>query len=475
MAYDLSTLIQDGLCNTLQNLLGADTKLNSITKVHEKDLKELELLKIESEFVFDQLTTTLSFVVPAVSASTIFNIQMGDAEAEPSLQIDDDTTDAISEFISTVSGGLTTAINGAEIEDLGKSKFHIAGNEVLQGDSITDIENIYRFSINIDDNEIIIFILFDETILPYLNDITMKPVTVHLEEIEIEDIEEELEEKIDDEPKEDIENSSNEETSDKDSEKVEDNTDEEVKNSSEDEKPENKKLKMLVMGTAGLLGLTILAGIVMYFMGVFDPAPIPVKKEESNTTKESKDIVSVVKYKTLKKVDFKISDINIPRLNTRLKSLTKFGVLSKEELEEQSLAEKNRIFEVDKEIKLAEFAKNNKEESLGKTAEIKSKSTIKKITKDIQYDELKDQDLKFITTNSIKYKFFKDLVLKLNTTQARISICNDKKGRTTIFIGPFENDMLQLKMKDLIQSNNQNIKTSISNITTQEFNTRCNF
>ena len=475
MAYDLSTLIQDGLCNTLQNLLGADTKLNSITKVHEKDLKELELLKIESEFVFDQLTTTLSFVVPAVSASTIFNIQMGDAEAEPSLQIDDDTTDAISEFISTVSGGLTTAINGAEIEDLGKSKFHIAGNEVLQGDSITDIENIYRFSINIDDNEIIIFILFDETILPYLNDITMKPVTVHLEKIEIEDIEEELEEKIDDEPKEDIENSSNEETSDKDSEKVEDNTDEEVKNSSEDEKPENKKLKMLVMGTAGLLGLTILAGIVMYFMGVFDPAPIPVKKEESNTTKESKDIVSVVKYKTLKKVDFKISDINIPRLNTRLKSLTKFGVLSKEELEEQSLAEKNRIFEVDKEIKLAEFAKNNKEESLGKTAEIKSKSTIKKITKDIQYDELKDQDLKFITTNSIKYKFFKDLVLKLNTTQARISICNDEKGRTTIFIGPFENDMLQLKMKDLIQSNNQNIKTSISNITTQEFNTRCNF
>ncbi len=475
MAYDLSTLIQDGLCNTLQNLLGADTKLNSITKVHEKDLKELELLKIESEFVFDQLTTTLSFVVPAVSASTIFNIQMGDAEAEPSLQIDDDTTDAISEFISTVSGGLTTAINGEEIEDLGKSKFHIAGNEVLQGDSITDIENIYRFSINIDDNEIIIFILFDEAILPYLNDITMKPVTEHPEELEIEDIEEELEEKVDDDKKEDIENNSNEEISAKDSEDVEDNTDKEVENSSEDEKPENKKLKMLVMGTAGLLGLTILAGIVMYFMGVFDPAPIPVKKEESNTTKESKDIVSVVKYKTLKKVDFKISDINIPRLNTRLKSLTKFGVLSKEELEEQSLAEKNRIFEVDKEIKLAEFAKNNKEESLGKTAEIKSKSTIKKITKDIQYDELKDQDLKFITTNSIKYKFFKDLVLKLNTTQARISICNDEKGRTTIFIGPFENDMLQLKMKDLIQSNNQNIKTSISNITTQEFNTRCNF
>ena len=470
MAYDLSTLIQDGLCNTLQNLLGADTKLNSVTKVHEKDLRKLELLKIKSEFVFDKLTTTLSFIVPAVSASTLFNIQMGDAEAEPSLNIDDDTLDAISEFISTVSGGLTTSMNGEEIEDLGKSKFHIVGNEILQGDSITDIDNIYRFSINIDALEIIIFILFEEEILPYLHDITTKPVTEHPDEIEIEDIEEKIDEGI--------ENSSNENIPDKVSEEVENKpevenkADDEVENKSDDEKPENKKLKLLVMGTAGLLALTILAGIIMYFMGTFDPEPMPAKKIESNTTKETKEMVSITKYKTLKKVDFKISDINIPRLNTRLESLTKFGVLSKEELDEQSLAEKNRLFELEKEKKLEEFAKKNKEEPLLKTTLNKQKQTI--ITKTITHKN-EDQNLRFITTKSIKYKFFKNLVLQTNTTQARISICNDKDGRTTLFIGPFENDSLQLKMNNLIQGSNQNIKTTISSITSKEFNIRCNF
>ena len=456
MAYDLSTLIQDGLCNTLQNLLGADTKLNSVTKVHEKDLRKLELLKIESEFVFDKLTTTLSFIVPAVSASILLNIQMGDTQSEPLLNIDDDTKDAINEFISTVSGGLTTSMNGEEIEDLGKSKFHIVGNEVLQGDSITNIDNIYRFSINIDALEIIIFILFEEEILPYIHDITTKPVTEHPDEIEIEDIEEKIDE--------DIENSPNENISDKVSEEVE--------NKANDEKPENKKLKLLVMGTAGLLALTILAGIIMYFMGAFDPEPIPIKKIESNTTKETKEMVSIIKYKTLKKVDFKISDINIPRLNTRLESLTKFGVLSKDELDKQSLAEKNRLFELEKEKKLEEFAKKNKEEPLLKTTLKKQKQTI--ITKTITH-KTKDQNLRFITTKSIKYKFFKNLVLQINTTQARISICNDEDGRTTLFIGPFENDSLQLKMNDLIQGSNQNIKTTISSITSKEFNIRCNF
>ena len=215
MAYDLSILIQDGLCNTLQNLLGSDTKLNGITKVDARDLQNSELLKIESEFVFEKLSSVFSFIIPAVSASLIFNIQMGDTQTEPALKIDDDTLDAIQEFISTVSGGLTTSINGEEIEDLGKVKFHIAGNETLQGDEISNIDNMYRFSIDIDEHEIIIFMLFDESIIPYIDDITMKPVTEHPDEIIIEEIEEKEEE---------IENNSDEEkpeNSDKDTEELE--------------------------------------------------------------------------------------------------------------------------------------------------------------------------------------------------------------------------------------------------------------
>lgn len=458
MAYDLSVLIQDGLCNTLETLLGANTKLNGITKVDEKDLQNLELLKIESEFVFDQITTVFSFIIPASSASLIFNIQMGDTQTEPATHVDDDITDAISEFISTVSGGLTTAINGEEIEELGKAKFHITGDEILQGNSITDIDNMYRLSINLDDNEIIVFILFDEPILPYINDITMSPVTEHKEEpeetqeIKIEDAEEIKEENLP-----------------KDTESQKEVLVQELENEGEEEekedKPENKKLKMLVIGTAALLGITIFSGIIMYFMGVFDPAPMPVKKVESNTTKETKDMVSVVKYKSPKKVNFKISDINVPRLNIRLEALTKDKILTAKELKDQALAEKNRLAKIDKEKKLMEFAKKNREEALPNTT---NKQKVMK-------NKVEDKKLKFIVTTSIRYKFFKDIIIQTQIDQARISICNDKDGRTTIFIGPFKNKKLQLEMKKFIKDGDKTIKTTISNITQEEFDTRCNF
>ena len=52
MASDLSKLIQDGLCNTLNGLLAKDTKLTENTKIDERDLSSLELLKVDAVFDF---------------------------------------------------------------------------------------------------------------------------------------------------------------------------------------------------------------------------------------------------------------------------------------------------------------------------------------------------------------------------------------------------------------------------------------
>ena len=69
---------------------------------------------------------------------------------------------------------------------------------------------------------------------------------------------------------------------------------------------------------------------------------------------------------------------------------------------------------------------------------------------------------------------FKSLVQETNTNQARISICNNTNGKTTIYIGPFETKELQNKMINLIQTKNSKIDVSPENITEEEFNTRCN-
>ena len=234
-------------------------------------------------------------------------------------------------------------------------------------------------------------------------------------------------------------------------------------------------------------------------MGTFDTEPEIEKKDDSNTTKIIKDInsVDIVKYTTLKKVIFKTSDINTERINKQLVELTKYQVLNKEELEAQKLAEKNRLFELEREKELLEFSKNNHEEALFEKKEINSQRIIDKKTKfkNETFTSKKDDTEKtektskiivntlektviipktfyYISTQSLKYGLFKKLVQETNTNQARISICNNKSGKTTIYIGPFETEDLQTQLIELIK--NKNITVIPENITEVEFNTRCN-
>jgi hypothetical protein len=530
MASDLSQLIQEGLCNTLNGLLARDASLKETNKAHEKDLDTIEVLKVDSVFDFEHLSTTLKFIIPAYSASFIFNTMMGATDTEPALTIDDDTADAINEFVSTTSGSLTTAINGSGFEDLGSVKFNIAKNEVISGKDITDLDNTYKFSIDLEGTDIVIFILFEETLIPYIEALTKYPVTVYEEEPEEEEVVEEEpveEEPVKEEPKE--EEPPKEEPVVKEEPKEEEPV-VEKKGFSLNLDGEDKKLKLAIIGIAGVIVLLLLSGLVMYFMGVFDePEPVVVKKDLNTTKKVPKDQVKVIKYTTLKKVDFKISDIDVNRLNGRLAVLTKSNVLNQEELKSQKLKEKERLKNLDKEKEFIEFAKANKEEPLvdkvlkkeeqndlikttniQNNPDIKAETTIEE-TKQLQQEVVempkeketetlpqeevkkeiveetteveanepeevqKEEKLKFVLANSLKYKFFKDILTKTTSKEASISICSDQDGRTVMYIGPFENEDMQKNMHSLIVQEDSNIQSNTSEITTEEFNTRCNF
>ena len=483
MASDLSKLIPENLSITLGALLAKDTKLVECTKTDLRDFENSELLRIDVEFVFDKLTSILSYYIPAESASRIFNIMMAAPDADVLTKIDDDTADAMAEFISNTCGGLVTEINSIQFEDLGKSKFNIKHKEILDGNSIESVENTYRFLIDIDGVESILFTKFEENFNEFITELTQTEPTFYPEE----EIQEETEEEIEEEK---------EEVDTKTEAPIEETSTEEP-----DEKIKNKKFKMIIIAISALIATTIIAAIVMYMLGMFDPEPIE-KPKDTNSTEEIKNNVDIVQYEAVKKVDFKMSDINIQRLNNKLELLTKYQVLTQEELEAQAQEEKQRIIQLKKEQLLIEFAKQNKEEPLV----IEEKETIpvtnvaqEKIEQQtppaeevstptlieenkVQSVEVKNSPmtehnskLKFVLANSLKYKLFKELVLQTNSTQARISICNNDNGKTQIFIGPFENEELQIKLNTLIRESNTNIETVIANITQQEFNTRCNF
>jgi hypothetical protein len=493
MASDLSKLIQDSITLTLNGLLAKDAKILQITQTHIKDIEELQVLKVQSVFDFASFSSEFSFFVPAKSSSLIFNTMMGSPITELADEIDDDSEDAIGEFISNTSGTLTTSINGAKLEDIGQTKFNISHKEIIQGKDLSSLENTYRFLIDLEGNELIIFIAFDAAIIPYIQEISVSEITYHEEVIQKQSIEEENKIK-------DVEKDESSVATEKPEEKDVEKDESSVK--------KDKKLKLIIFIVGGLLGFIIITFFIMYFIGVFEPEPLIEKKEDANTTQiiKAKNEVEIVKYTTLKKVIFKTSDIDKERLNSKLAELTKYKVLNKEELEAQKLAEKSRLFELEKEKELLAFSKKNQEEPLFEKKELEQtrivdkKTKFKKETFTILKDDViiadnipviaKERDkpiiinkpviidkvetLNYIVTNSLKYSLFKELVQKTNTNQARISICNNSKGKTTIYIGPFETEILQQEMIKLIENKNLQIDITPVNITEEEFNTRCN-
>lgn len=465
MASDLSIIIQEGICNTLNVTLSKKASIKTINKIHPNDLKDIETLKVNSTFEFRDIVSTWSFIVPAYSASYIFNSMIGD-NSEPLLKIDNDIADATNEFVSTVSKGLTTTINGNGLEDLGDVKCITSSEGVIQGDTLLDIDNIYKFTIDLDGIEIIILILFDNVIVPFIESICSSEITFYPEVIEEEKEKEEEKEVTPDiitEEKEEISSNTDEVNENISNENIIDNSDAND-NKIEDEiiDPKSKKLKKIIIIVGALLGVTILTGVTFYFLGMFDP--VPIVKAETNATQivKDKNKVDIIQYNSVKKINFKPSQINTKRLNARLEILTKYEILNQTEIEAEKLAEKDRLLKLEKEKKLLAFAKLNKEEPLFSKPNKQDAST--KINK-----------LRFVVMSSLKYTLYKDMIFKTDTKQARISICQNTDGRTFVYIGPFENEIIQNQMIDLIKLSANNTPINSILLEQDEFDTRCNF
>jgi len=538
MAQDLSQTIQEGLAQTLTDLLGIDAKFQETTQIDRRDIQTSQLLKVNAEFEFDKLATVIKFIVPAPSASIVFNTMMGATDYDISQEIDDDTTDAMGEFVSNVSGSLVTAFNAKEIEELGKAKFHIQHKEVVDGASIENIDTIYRFLIDLDDQPITLFIEFTEEFLPFIEEISKAEPTPYKEE-ETPPEEEIVEEIIEDHTEIEEEIISKEPTitnapeQEKESTSIEENESEEEIIDEETLK-KSKKMKLIIIILGSLIGLIIIIFLVIFLMsspeeeemGKTEEIKTEMTENQEGTEQKEQQEITTQATKTLKKIDFDIKDIDIARLNGRLATLTKYEILTKEELEAQKIEENKRLIRLKKEEALKEFAKLNKEEPVKikpqpkkeeikpiQKKEMKQQETmmkkeiksipikqipkqpiiVKEVLKETPKEEViqmevkvpevelkkttpeKPEKLLFILTNSIKYTLFKSLVSKLDSTSARISMCNDNEGRTTILIGPFENMEQQTKMDQLIIDSNENITTTLTEFSQEEFNQRCDF
>jgi chemotaxis protein CheY-P-specific phosphatase CheC len=497
MSSDISNLITEGLCNTLESLLAKKSELKEIKQAIADDISG-EFIKVKADFTFEQLTTTFLFVIPALSGSKILNLMMGD-DGEVLDKVNDDILDGINEVVSNICGGLTTAINGSNYEDLSGAKFSLDNNSIAQSDEIAQLPNLYRFTVTQDDYELIAFISFKDNFIAHIEEIIQKG---HIEiEPEQEEESEPQEESTQKQEGTEKENSTNEEEK---STPEEDKSKEEIKDeeqTSKDDKVEDKqtdeqadtqdekpskfakfkpilsklkfpkktddmdedelkqlKIKKVIYILVILLLISIITIATLFLLGTFDPPKKePIKKDVNITKKISKEITIKSNYKK-SNIKFNISQINVRRLNKKLALLTKYEIIEDDKTEKLKKQEQQKLIK-EKNKQLEEFASHNKEESLTKT---NNKKPTKKILKS------------FITMPTLSIQKYKTFIKDAKAIHANLSICKDKIGKTHIYIGPFatkvNRDMLFTTLQPKLAR-----KCKKLDITMEDFNKNCKF
>jgi hypothetical protein len=278
-----------------------------------------------------------------------------------------------------------------------------------------------------------------------------------------------------------------------------------------DEEKKQAKLKLIIMGIGGLIVFTILIGVILFFLGVFDPPQAPVQQ---NVTKNKKDVkiksaVKISSKKRKKQIKFSISQINIKRLNKKLKLLTKYEILEEDTIEKLKAVEKEKAYKKQQQDRLDKFAKNNKEEALEDDEVSNGQLVFKKVknkkrddddTEEFLFKQVKNKkdkdkknknqdkndktsktsktmaqskDLKaFIKIPIIKLNKFKLLIKKVKLMKVNLSICKDQNGKTQVYLGPFSTKQNRTK---ILKTVNKKKKEYIMNldISSEEFEKKC--
>ena len=493
MATDLSDLIRNGLSSTLESLLAKDAKLKQTNKTHELDLSG-QCVEVSTNFKFESFESSWTFFIPALSATCILNLMMGEEDPVSSEEVDEDTLDALNEVVSNISGGLSTAINGSGFEDLGAVQFSLNDNKIVDGNEYATNDNLYRFEITLENNTVLFFIQFDEAIIPYIEAIANSEITPQEEIVENDEVKEEDTSDNKEEPTKELSKQPKEEETEAETTIV----DEDSKEDKEDKEVKTTKLaflkklnflktddplKKIIIIVGALFGLVILTGIILYFTGAFEPEAIE-KPKDINTTKIQTEEVTIKSIPIKKYITFNLSQINTKRLNKKLSLLTKYEILEEDAIEKLKAQEKERFYQ-EQQKKLEQFAKNNKEEPLfQKTKDGQqivhknyfnkdginsdTNSTINTNTqKDIVFNN-------FIQIPTLKLQKFTKFIKAAKKVSANLSICKDTNGRTQIFIGPFVSENSRDKIiKTLKKSLSKNVKKL--DLSKDDFHKMCKF
>lgn len=171
MASDISNIIKNEIVNTLENLLSVSVTVNDVESISPDNMSEEQCIKVEANFSLSGNNSKWEYYIPTLAATKFEYLMLGGV-TDLKDAIDDEITDAVKEIISTISGSVTTAINGQGFDDISDVKFELGSSSVVQCNESNVSGNIYKFDLSLNDEILSIIIAFDENSSAYVSQLT---------------------------------------------------------------------------------------------------------------------------------------------------------------------------------------------------------------------------------------------------------------------------------------------------------------
>ncbi|MEA3383271.1 MAG: FliM/FliN family flagellar motor switch protein [Campylobacterota bacterium] len=167
MASDLSNIIKNEIVSTLESLLSVEGSVEDVSLVQDQISDSEQCIKVVSNFEFSNQSSSWTFFIPTLTGTKFEYLMLGGI-ADLKESIDDEITDAVKEIISTISGSITTSVNAQGFDDITGMKFTLGDSGVVKCADDINTNKTYKFIVKLNDESLIIYISFDDTMLSFV-------------------------------------------------------------------------------------------------------------------------------------------------------------------------------------------------------------------------------------------------------------------------------------------------------------------
>jgi flagellar motor switch protein FliN/FliY len=171
LASDLSNIVKSEIVSTLESLLSVKGSVEDVVLMDGGDLGDQQCVKVESDFSFSSMESKWTFFVPTETGTKFEYLMLGGI-ADLKDAIDDEISDAVKEIISTISGSITTSVNAQGFDDVSGMSFSLGDSSVISCSDEQSDQKVYKFVIKLNDEELLLFIMFDELGTPFIESLT---------------------------------------------------------------------------------------------------------------------------------------------------------------------------------------------------------------------------------------------------------------------------------------------------------------